>query len=188
MTSQSAGSICARYRLGVASGLAALFVAALLQVSPAGAAVIQISATSFALRCPCVNEPPASEEVGQANQGTLTSAEGSYYAAVPFPTEGARVCRFSLIYRDNDADSQIVARLYKKRIVLGQPPFNAPVEMARVVTGVATSSAGVQKGDDLSIRQSIVRLTDAFYYVEIQTGSDLLEVLGVQIEWDADGC
>jgi hypothetical protein len=81
-----------------------------IMVSAASAEIIQIPAITFSMRS-------SSIETGDANFGTLTAAKGKYYAAVPFTESGLRVCAFSLVHRDNDADSQVIARLFKKPIV-----------------------------------------------------------------------
>jgi hypothetical protein len=117
------------------------------------------------------------------NQGTVNNTPpGTYYAAVPFTQQGQRVCSFNLVHRDNDADSGIIARLMKKPIVAGGSPFDPAVEMARVNTGVAASTSGVATKTDVSIKQPVINLRTAFYWVELMPGSDLLELIGVQIE------
>jgi hypothetical protein len=140
----------------------------------ASADIIQIPAVSFVVR--------GTSDAGLAQNGTLTDAEGRYYASVPFTTHGARICRFTLVYRDNDADFQSVAYLYKKRIVVGANPFADPVKIAWVGTGKAAASAGVMKKGQPPIAQPIVDLNNAFYYVEILNQATTLEVLGVQID------
>jgi hypothetical protein len=137
--------------------------------------IIQIPAIAFTTRS-------SSQLPGEENHGTLTTAKGNYYAAVPFTTDGAVVCRFGLVHRDNDADSEIVALLVRKNIVAGGMPFAPPDVMARVSTGVATTTSGVQIKNAPRIRAAVIHLDNEFYYVELQFGSDLLEALGVQIE------
>jgi hypothetical protein len=146
--------------------------------SNAIADIIQIPAVAFTQRA-------SSDLPGVAQAGTLTTADGKYYAAVPFPfsSNGNFVCSFKLIHRDNDADSEINARLFRKRIIVGDNPFNAPIQMARVRTGVSGSTAVVAVETDTTIASNRLTLTTAFYYVELEFGSDLLEALGVQIEY-----
>lgn len=141
----------------------------------ANSLIIQIPAIAFAIR-------DNSTLTGNNNQGVLEDGTGTYYAAVPFPVDGQRVCSFTLIHRDNDADSAITARLLKKNIVLDGFVFDPPIQMARVTTGVAVGAIGVRSKTDVSIAQPLINLRNAFYYVELTLGSNLLEVLGVQIE------
>jgi hypothetical protein len=140
--------------------------------------IIQLPAVAFTQR-------ESSDLPGVANAGTLTTAQGKYYAAVPFPfsSNGDFVCSFKLIHRDNDADSEINARLFRKRIIVGDNPFAAPIQMARARTGIADSTAGVAVETDITIGSNRLTLTTAFYYVELEFGSNLLEALGVQIEY-----
>jgi len=140
----------------------------------AGADIIQIPAIAFTARS-------STNVIGDENQGTLTNGKGNFYAAVPFTTDGAVVCQFNLVHRDNDADSEIVALLVKKSIVRGGMPFDPPVVMAKVHTGVAAATSGVKIKSDSSIHFPVLHLDSQFYYVELQVASQLLEVLGVQI-------
>jgi hypothetical protein len=147
-----------------------------IAVSAASADVIQIPAIAFTERSGIV-------KIGDAMGGTMTNAQGKFYAAVPFVNDGDFVCRFTLVHRDNDTDSQIIARLFKKRIIADGMPFAAPVLMARVQTGIATAVAGVTSISNITINANKLTLNQAFYYVELEFGSDLLEALGVQIEY-----
>jgi len=147
-----------------------------IAVTAASADVIQIPAIAFTERSGIV-------KIGDAQGGTMTNAQGKFYAAVPFVNDGDFVCRLTLVHRDNDVDSQIVARLFKKKIIAGGMPFAPPVLMARVQTGVATATSGVASVSDTSINANKLTLNSAFYYVELEFGSDLLEAIGVQIEY-----
>jgi hypothetical protein len=141
----------------------------------ATADILQIPAITF------VNRAGATGDViGDAQGGALTNAPGTLYAAVPFSTNGAVVCRFILVYRDNDADINITARLLKKPIDIGGFPFDPPIEMAKVRSG--GGDAGVARRTDRTITQPVLDLLNAFYYVELSLPGDTLEVLGVQIE------
>jgi hypothetical protein len=155
--------------------LLAPVVAMMGLATAARAEIIQIPAITFANRS-------SATVIGDSNFGTLTNATGTFYAPVPFPINGQRVCRFTLIHRDNDADFGITARLMKKRILLGQNPFTPPVEMAKVETGNAATTATVARLFDRSITQAIIDLSRAFYYVELTIPATTLEVLGVQID------
>jgi hypothetical protein len=146
-----------------------------IAVSTASAEIIQIPAITFSMRS-------SSIETGDANFGTLTNAKGKYYAAVPFTGGVARVCAFALVHRDNDADSQIIARLIKKPIVTTSGPFDSPILMATVATGVAAGTTNVAIKADATIKQPVINTATAFYYVELEVTSMLLEALGVQID------
>jgi hypothetical protein len=146
-----------------------------LAVGASHADIIQIPAVSFAVRSSSLSD-------GDASQGTLTNANGKYYAAVPFTGGSGRVCAFTLVHRDNDADSQVIARLVKKPIVTTSGPFNPPIIMAAVATGVASGTTNVAVKTDTTIKQPVISTATAFYFVELELGSNLLEVLGVQID------
>jgi hypothetical protein len=157
--------------------LAALFVStpAFALLGSPGAEIIQIAAVTFTPRA-------AASSIGDDNAGTMTNAVGKFYAAVPFATNGWRVCRFVLIHRDNDSDAGITARLLKKIVVPGGSPFDSPVEMAKVTTGANGTTQFVAAKNDVTIRQPVLDLGNAFYYVELEFGNQFLEALGVQIE------
>jgi hypothetical protein len=143
--------------------------------SNAVADIIQISAVTFAARAGSVTP-------GTANQGTMTNADGRYYAAVPFTTNGNRVCRFTLVHRDFDSDAGITARLMKKKVLVGSNAFEAPVVMATAATRAGFASQFVGKRHDTIIDEPVINLNAAFYYVELEFGNALLEALGVQID------
>lgn len=143
--------------------------------SNAVADVIQIAAVAFAQRA-------GSVEPGVAQGGALTTVEGKYYAAVPFPRSGERVCRFSLVHRDNDDLLEVIARLFRKRIVDGAPPFDNNILMAEVRSGAGAFVTGVTVVDQTSISSNRLTLDSAFYYVELEATGNFGQVLGVQIE------
>jgi hypothetical protein len=151
------------------------FVFSGIIASNAAADIIQIPAITFAARS-------NSDVAGTEQAGTMTNAEGKYYAAVPFTTNGQRVCRFVLVHRDNDSDFGITARLMKKAIVVGGSPFDAPVEMAKAFTLGSFATAVVGKRTDTTIAQPVINTNAAFYYVELEFGGTTLEALGVQID------
>ena len=160
----------------IATAISALAFVAIL-ASKAIADIIQIPAIVFAQRL-------GSVDPGAAQAGTLTNAEGFYYAAVPFPRQGERVCRFSLVHRDNDAALQVIARLFRKKVVLGATPFENNIQMATVRSGAAAGGLGVAVVNAATpIGSNVISLNDSFYYVELQVTGNLVEVLGVQIEF-----
>jgi hypothetical protein len=145
----------------------------------AQAEIIQISALAFV---PRTLNGLAGEGPGLDQNGTLTGAQGEFYAAVPFTTHGHVVCRFTLVYRDFDSDIGITVRLMKKRIRLGDNPFTPAVVMARVNSGGAAFNAGVQQTPDTSINHPVIDLNRALYYVQLTLPGPTLEILGVQID------
>lgn len=163
----------ARASLRVAALCAAFFG----MTSIASADVIQISATAFALR----TAAGSSDVAGEGGLGLLQNAKGSYFAAVAFPTTG-NVCRFNLVYRDFDADFQIIARLMKKKIAIGGSAFVAPVVMAALRTGKATASDTVARRSTAAITEpTIAAPGTAFYFVQLFVPATTLQVLGVEI-------
>jgi hypothetical protein len=155
--------------------LLALCVMTIGATNAARADIIQIAAVAFANRTTSTN-------VGDPNFGMLSNATGTFFAAVPFLTHGDNVCKFDLVYRDNDTDFGITAKLMKKRIQIGNTPFVPAVTIARVVTGNAAAAAGVQRRSDATINQPTIDLVRGFYYVELTVPATTLEVLGVQID------
>jgi hypothetical protein len=169
-------SRCIRKAAGFAISSLAFFG---ITATSAVADIIQIPAIAFTQRA-------ASVQPGVAQAGTLTTAQGKYYAAVPFPfaNDGDFVCSFTLIHRDNDDSFEIIARLFKKRIILGDPsPFTNPILMARVRTGAMAATSGVAAVADTTISANKLTLSTAFYYVELEITGTLVETLGVQIDY-----
>ncbi len=106
----------------VAGLLAATFTS--LAAAPAARAeILQLSATAFVSR-------GVTSSTDDEGAGMLQNATGQYYATVPFPVSGMRVCSFSLWYRDDDVNHNITARLLRKRVAVGANAFAAPVVMA----------------------------------------------------------
>ncbi len=163
-------------RLAAAGVMAACATA--FGASAASADIVSIAAPAFTMHCPCAT-PPDVERFGQVINGLLTETKGILYAAVPFTTDGANVCSFTMIYRDNDADKNVVAVLKKKPFTLGGSAFDPPLNMAAVASTGADN--GVRKASTSLINQRTLTLTSAFYYVQVQFVADTLEFLGVQI-------
>ena len=157
--------------------LLALCASAIGLASPAQADIIQIAAAAFAFR--------DSGAVGNApynDRGLLYQGDGEYVAPVVFSTNGQFVCRFSLIYRDNDADNNITARLHKKPFTLAtNTAFGFTVVMAQVASSGATQNT--RKATTTAITQPGLNLGQAFYFAEISIPDNApVEVLGVQID------
>jgi hypothetical protein len=144
------------------------------------AAILQISATSFTLRCPCNNAPPTNDEFGEASNGLLLNAEGDYYAPVVFPTNGDRVCAFSLVARDSESTANVTASLFRKTFAAGGNAFDPPIRMARAQTSGAAN--GIQVVSDNTITRPQVGTANSFYFVALTVPANTLEVLGVQID------
>lgn len=91
---------------------------------------MQISTTDLVLR----TATPTPDNFGQELNGLLTETLGRYFAPIVFPQDGLNVCRFSLIYRDFDAND-ITARLMKKPFTLNtNTAFDPAVRMANVTS------------------------------------------------------
>jgi hypothetical protein len=145
--------------------------------SIAYADLIQISATSFALR----TSAGSTDVVGEGGAGLLQNAQGSYFAAVAFPPSG-HVCRFDLVYRDFDNGAQITARLMKKKVAIGGSAFTPPLTMATLQTGVAAANDGVlRKATNVITEPTIAGPGAAFYFVQLDVPATTLQVLGVEI-------
>lgn len=145
--------------------------------SIASADLIQISATTFALR----TAAGSTDVVGEGGAGLLQNAKGSYFAAVAFPPTG-NVCRFDLVYRDFDTGAQITARLMKKKVAIGGSAFTAPLTMATLRTGVAAANDGVLRRATSAITEPIIAGPgQAFYFVQLDVPATTLQVLGVEI-------
>jgi hypothetical protein len=143
------------------------------------AAVIQIPAVGFVLRCSAANCPPdGSARLGEQSQGLLLNARGTYFSPVVFPNFAERVCRFVLWARDNDGDINVTARLMRKRLATTNA-FAPPEVMAQV------SSTGANPNLRAFIDSTIAApLPNAsfVYYVELVVPGETLEVAGVRIE------
>ena len=112
-------------------------VAAGIGISSVNAAVLQISATGLVLRTTAAS----TDKPGDEQNGLLTATQGRYFAPVVFPTTGERVCSFAVVYRDNDGDNNITAKLQKKPFTLGtNTGFDPPATMAQVSSVGATTN------------------------------------------------
>jgi len=185
------GSLFDFWAGSVRSALPGAFAAAaLLGTMPgARAEVVQIAAPAFTVHCPCTPVAGDTESIGSVEfnnvtgtpRGLLQNAQGRYYAAVPFPRSGHNVCRFSLVYRDNDADHDVTARLLKKAVVIGgQTTFDDATVMARVRS--AGAAAEMRRKSTRKITEPGIDTADAFYFVELELPENLIEVVGVQVE------
>lgn len=159
----------------IVAGLLASALTSFAAVPAARAEFLQLSATAFVPRGVFITD--------DENAGMLLNATGQYYSIVPFPVGGMRMCRFSLIYRDNDADHNITARLLRKNINLGGSAFNGPVVLAQVAS--SNASANMRRASTTAITNRMISPGVAFYYVDLDIPFSALEVVGVQIEHKA---
>lgn len=163
-------------------GLAALVIlAAGFGIAvPAKAAIMSISAMGFSLHCPCVVD---SADDSSDTNGTLEINDqfARLYAAVPFPTDGQRVCSLSLVYRDVNANDAIRARLFRKTFASGGNAFAAPTLIATATSASGTTST-LRIAKTTSINQPVISQGNAFYYVMVDAPTINLAFLGVQID------
>lgn len=165
---------------GVAAALALGAAPLALVARPAAAEILQIAASGFVQHCPCAVD--ATDESVETN-GVLeiVKQNSRFFASVPFPKDGEKVCTFSLVYRDVNANDAIRARLLKKPFAVGGPAFAAPVVMA-----TASSAPGVpdtvRKATTRAIAAATVAKAGAFYYVLVDAPTINLAFLGVQID------
>ena len=126
--------------------------------------------------------------LGKQYQGRLRKLADKYYAPVPFPRSGDRVCKLSVIFRDSDART-LTATLYKKLFKAGSSAFESPKVMATVHSDSADGVTRIKRTKNISYR--VVNLSKAFYFVEIDVGCCTetdIELYGVQIEHSAGPC
>jgi hypothetical protein len=159
----------------IAAGLLAAALTSFAAAPAARAEILQLSATAFVPRGVFITD--------DENAGMLLNATGQYYSIVPFPVGGMRVCRFSLWYRDNDADHNLTARLLRKRVAVGSNAFAAPVVMAQVTSTGAVNT--MRQASDTAITNPVISPGVAIYYVDLDIPFSALEVVGVQIEYKA---
>lgn len=163
-------------------GLFVLYAGVLGLVSAPAAEVLQISATSFVLRCSAGNCPDTGlDAVGEEGQGLLLNARGRYFAPAVFPTTGVSVCRFTLWYRDNDGDLDVTARLLRKRVAIGDNAFTAPVVMAQVSSSGFNNT--LQRVATGTVSGRLVNTNRFFYFVELEVPGNTIEIVGVQIDF-----
>ena len=165
-----------------------LIAAGLWMLAPtpdAKAELIVLSAVDFVKRCkvlcPNAGTDPI-EDNSAVDRGVLIQGDGGFFfASVPFPVNGQRVCRFSLVYHDINANEAIVATLNRKRFTIDGNAFKAPIVMATV-----SSEAGVpntaRKVSTRDISNPTINKSNSFYYVELFIETFNLNVLGVQID------
>ena len=166
------------HRLGLS--VLALGAAGLGFAGTAQAAIMSISAMGFSMHCPCTVD---SADDSTDNNGTLEIQDQfvRLYAAVPFPTDGQRVCSMSLVYRDVNANDAIRARLFRKTFASGGNAFAAPTLIA-TATSASGTTATVRIAKTTSISQPVISQSNAFYYIMVDAPTINLAFLGVQLD------
>lgn len=163
-------------RITAAIGFLTLCVVGLGTGAKAAAETIQIAAPGFT--------PHVASAVpgnfGEVSQGLLLNAQGFYFAPVVFPATDQFVCRFKLIYRDNEPDFNVTARLLRKAIAIGGNAFTPPVVMATVAS--TGTGANLRRAQTAAITQPKILTGRYFYFVELSSPANTLEVAGVQID------
>lgn len=147
--------------------------------APASAEIYQIAGASFTQRCPC---PGDQFDDADENNGVLipNNSQMRFIAPVDLPN-GQRICSFSLVYNDINANDAIVARLKRRAFTVNGAPFATPAILA-VVSSAAGTPNTVRKATDTTIVTPIVNEASAFYYVELTIPTVNLNILGVQID------
>jgi hypothetical protein len=158
--------------LGLAAGW-------LTPTSPAKAEIISISAVDFALLCPPCG---TSAQNYTFNNGLLIPSDRSiFYAAVPFPTNGQKVCSFTHVYQDINAGNPLTARLLKKAFAVGSNATGAPIVMATAVSANGVVNT-VRKTTTTTINQPTITKQSAFYIAQIDVQTINTNFLGVQVD------
>ncbi len=172
MTCRIAFSVCRNLTLAIAAATA--LAATPVSIPPAHAEILQLAAAAFSSRAPDAVE-------GEVQAGMLQNATGKFYASVPFARSGRRVCRFTLIYRDNDIDHDVSARLMRKAINIGGSAFDGPLAMAEVTSTGAVDT--MRRASTKAISKRVVSTRKAIYFVEIEFPFEALQAIGVQIDY-----
>ena len=141
--------------------------------APAAAYVVQISAVAFV-------EHDSSPDIDGTAFGVLEDAHGAYFAAVNFPVNGHHVCRFSMVYGDNEPSADLTARLYRRVANIGGEVSDQIFLMARVSSTGAQPQ--VRRATTRSISSNTVSINDSFYFVHLEILAKTLDPIGVQID------
>jgi len=157
-----------------------MFGGALVGIAPSASAdTLQISATSLVRRCPCSIQTDDAEVTAGVLQSKQQNAR--YFFPVVFPRDGERVCSFSMIYRDVNANDTIVARLKRKRFTEGGTAFNAPATIAHVKSAAGVVDA-IRRATTTKIDQGAINTLNSFYFLEVDVPTVNLDLVGFQIE------
>lgn len=160
----------------------ALVFSALAPANVAKAEIISLSAASFHLQCPPTGCASAAADF-EFNNGLLLPGDFSrFFASVPFPTNGQKVCSFSLVYQDINNNDPLVARLLRKPFSVGSNPTAAPIVMATVNSAVGVVSS-VRIATTTAITQPTIVKGNGFYIAEVFAETINLNFLGVLIDY-----
>ncbi len=163
--------------------LALIFV---LETAPVALAeLINISAVTFTPRASSTSgcQPGTfTEALGEEFQGLLLNAGATYFANADLP-HGKKIKKFTLHYRDFDADEDVVARLMAKRFTTSSA-FDPPLVLAEVASSGADDA--LRSASTTEISNAKINLMEFYYYVEVSLGTNFcgspMEVVGVQLE------
>jgi hypothetical protein len=162
------------------AAVAIAFTGSIVAVSsPALAEILQISATGMVKRCPC---DPSSTDTSEEDNGVLVLKGNNvrYFTPVAL-SQGQRVCSFSMLYNDVNANDTMTARLERKNFTVGGNPFILPVTMATVKSAGGVPDT-VRKATQTTIKAPLINAATAFYYIELDAPTVNLNVLGFQID------
>ena len=163
-----------------AAALSVLLVLTLWPLATATAArseLLVFSAVDFIKRCfaGCADD-------STLDNGVLKPTTASfYYKSISFPKDGQKVCKFSLVYHDINNTDPLVARLMKKKFKVGEDAFSAPVVMATVSSGPGVVDAA-RRASTTNVASRTIQKKNAFYYVEVDSQTIHLNIIGVQID------
>jgi hypothetical protein len=125
------------------------------------------------------------------NSGVFEWDEGDIIITVPvffqpsYKTEENRLCRLTLIYRDNDSVQDIKVTLLGRKFVPGGNPFKASAVLATVSSNGASTS--MRTASAAITTPPLIDPKDTFYYLRLDFPSaPLLQVVGVQIDYGTE--
>jgi hypothetical protein len=105
---------------------------------------------------------------------------GRYFASVQLPN-GQSVCSFSLVYRDVNAEEQMVAYLVKRTFAVGDAINSQPTVMAVVRTASGVVST-MRRATTTSITAPLVNNANGFFYVRVDAPNVNVNIVGLQID------
>jgi hypothetical protein len=150
--------------------------------TPARAEIVAISAVDFQLLCPPIAGCANNAEDFRFNNGLLIPGNlAHFYANVPFPVNGQRVCSFTLVYQDLNNANPMFGRLLKKTSLAGTNPTGPFVVMASVQSAAGVVSA-TRRATTTAITQPVINKAAAFYIAEVEVQTINTNFLGVLID------
>ena len=173
----SAGTV--RYARSLWAVLA-LVASTFAPAQSAKAEIISVPAADFQIQC-----PPCGFQARNFtfNNGLIIPAERSiFYAAVPFPINGQKICSFTLVYQDVNAGNPLTARLLRKTFAVGSNPTAAPIVIATAVSAGGVVNT-VRKATTTAISFPTIAKQNSFYMAQIDVQTINTNFLGVQVEY-----